>query len=377
LGGPDGRGLDVRRGLDILKRRFSLRGAAVTSFLLAAASSPLQAQDTFRMVRLAPNVHAAMVVPNPPRYVFANALIIIRARDVVVVDTHQSPSAARVLIDEIRELTDLPVKYVVNTHFHGDHVYGNQSYREAFEGLQFIGHVNTAKDMMSKGAEALATEMAELPQSIADREEWVRTGAGPNGRALAAGQIVQWRRSALLRIEYLAELEGLDLTPPDLTFEGSLTLSDGASPPIHILHFGEAHTRGDVVVYLPQQGIVAVGELVENSLPWVDENSSPAGWAYALAKISDLHADVIIPAHGPLITDRVLLDGQREFMQAVSVAVSEAYYQGADLEETLRQVDRLDLEWFLDSSDLRRGDPFKQYARTVATQAYRALRGER
>ena len=350
-------------------------GTSVALCCLAATSTPLQAQDTFQMVRIAPNVHAAIVLPNPPRYVFSNALIIVRARDVVVVDTHQSPSAARVLIDEIRKITDLPVTYVVNTHFHGDHVYGNQSYQEAFEGVRFVGHVNTATDMMSKGAEALTQEIADLPQSIADRDEWVRTGAGPNGKALAAAQIVQWRRSARLRREHLAELETLVLTPPDLTFEGALTLSDGASPPIYILHFGVAHTRGDVVVYLPEQRILAVGDLLENGLPWVDENSSPAGWAHALAKISDMKVDVILPAHGPVLTDRGLLDGQRDFMQAVSGAVGEAYQEGVDLNETLKRVDRLDLEWFLDSSDPRRDDPFKEYIRTVATQAYRALGG--
>ena len=138
----------------------AIRGAAIALFVIVTTSGPLPAQETFELVELAPNVHVALVRPNPPRYVFANTLIVIRERDVLVLDTHQSPSAADVLIDEIRKLTPLPVRYVVNTHWHGDHVYGNQSYKERFDDVEFIGHVSTATDVNSKGAQALAQEIA-------------------------------------------------------------------------------------------------------------------------------------------------------------------------------------------------------------------------
>ncbi len=349
---------------------YVIRGAALTLCTVLVAFGPLQGQDTFELVELAPNVHVALVRPNPPRYVFANSLIVIRERDVVVVDTHQSPSAAHVLIDEIGKLTPLPVRYVVNTHWHGDHVYGNQAYKERFEGVEFIGHVSTPADVGSKGAQALAKEITDLPQSIADREEWVRTGRGPNGRALAEAQVAQWSQSAQLRRAYLEELQSLRLTAPDITFEEVLTLSDGASPPIHLLHFGAAHTRGDVAVYLPDQSILAVGDLIENGLPWVDENSSPVGWARALAAISELRANVIVPAHGPVLRDGNLLEGQLNFMRTVADAVTEAHRADLGLAATLDRIERLDLPWFLDPSDPRRGNTFSEYIRTVATQAY-------
>jgi len=364
--------LSIRRTL----RGFP-RGAAIALCFILASFGPLPAQDTFELVQLSPNVHVAVVRPNPPRYVFANALIVIRERDVVVVDTHQSPSAARVLIDEIRKLTPLPVRYVVNTHWHGDHVYGNQSYQEQFDGVEFIGHVNTATDVTSKGAEAVAQEIADLPATIAERERWVRTRKGPDGNDLTAAQITQWGRSARLRREYLEELETLRLKAPDITFEKSLTLADDATQPIHLLHFGPAHTRGDVVVYLPTQRILAVGDLVENGLPWVDENSSPAGWAQVLTALSMLDVEVMVPAHGPILRGTDLLEGQRAFMQAVSDAVTDARRAGLGLEATLAHVNRLALPYFLEPSDPRRGDTFREYARTVATQAYKVAAAQR
>lgn len=342
--------------------------------IVAGLVPGVDAQDTFEVLELAPNVHVALVVPNPPRYVFANALIVIRTNDVLVVDAHQSPSAARVLIDEIARLTPLPVRYVVNTHWHGDHVYGNQSYAERFPDVEFIGHVSTRDDVEAKTAEGVRSEIAELPASIRAREEWLRTGTGPGGEALTDGQIQQVSRSARLRREYLSELQGLRLIPPDLTFEDRLRLNDPAAP-VELYHFGPAHTRGDVVVYLPRQKVLAVGDLLENALPWVDENSTPGGWADVLDEVSEVDAEILVPAHGPVLRDRALLDGEREFMRTAAEAAGRAHAVGLTLDETLERLDYSAFRWFLDPEDPRRGEPFAEYIRRVTTRAYETTSG--
>jgi cyclase len=343
--------------------------ALAFALVLCLAASDTRAQDTFTLVELAPNVHIALVTRNPPRYVFANALVVIRERDVLVVDTHQSPSAARVLIDEIARLTPLPVRYVVNTHWHGDHVYGNQSYAERFPEVEFLGHLNTRVDVETKGSEALRKEIADLPGSIAAREGWLTTGQGPNGEDLTPAQVEQVRRSHRLRSEYLEELKGLRLTPPNVTFEDRLMLSD-SSVPVELIHFGPAHTRGDVVVYLPEQGILAVGDLLEDGLPWVDENSTPEGWATVLERLSEIDAEIIVPAHGPVLRDRGLLDGERDFMRAAADVAARALEDGLSLEATLERLDFSTFRWFLDPEDARRGEPFREYVRGVVTRAY-------
>ena len=182
----------------------------------------------------------------------------------VVVDTHQSPSAARVLIGKIAKLTPLPVRYIVNTHWHGDHVYGNQSYEERFEEVEFVGHVNTRADMESKGPRGVDTDRQGTERAGSDRRR---------------DRSVAWERPTPGGVSGGAE--GLRLMPPDVTFEEGLTLADHASPPIQLLHFGPAHTRGDVVVYLPAQRILAVGDLLENGLPWVDERRGEPFREYA------------------------------------------------------------------------------------------------
>lgn len=138
----------------------------------------------FDIVQLHDGVYAALVDPTPPMYVFANALIVIDDGGVTVVDTHQSPAAAEALIDEIRKLTDKPVRFVINTHWHGDHVYGNQVYREQFPDVVFVGYRTMREDMLELGAAKLAEELETLPATIRQRETWLSAGKGPDGEEL-------------------------------------------------------------------------------------------------------------------------------------------------------------------------------------------------
>ena len=142
----------------------------------------LLAGVAFEIVQIHEGVYAARVQPAPPMYVFANALIVVDDEGVTVVDTPQSPAAA--LVDEIRKLTDKPVRFVINTHWHGDHVYGNQMYRDPFPDVVFVGHRTIREDMLDLGAAMLAEELETLPETIRQREMWLSSGKGPDGEEL-------------------------------------------------------------------------------------------------------------------------------------------------------------------------------------------------
>ncbi len=287
--------------------------AAPLALLLFLALQPgtAPAQEAFDFVDLADGVFAAMVRPDPPMAVFANALVVIGSESVLVVDTHQSPSAARVVIDEIRRRTDRPVRWVVHTHWHGDHIYGDVAYRQAFPDAVFVGHRTFAEDIANLGAARLAEELASLPGSIADRVRWIETGSGPEGEAMSAAERRRVERSLTLRRRYLAELAEIELLAPDLTFEHEIAISLGGRT-ARLVHLGPAHTRGDVVVHLPEAGILAVGDLLEEGEPWIDENTDVAGWAAALAAIEEMDAGILLPAHGGIQRDGSLLRSYRE-----------------------------------------------------------------
>ena len=107
--------------------------------------------DKFEIQKLAEGVYAA-VRKQPPLMSFdPNNVFIINDEDGVVVDTNASLAGTRALLAELRKLTSKPVKYVINTHWHDDHIIGNQVWREAFPGVEIIGHVSTLKDRPTVG----------------------------------------------------------------------------------------------------------------------------------------------------------------------------------------------------------------------------------
>jgi cyclase len=119
---------------------------------LAAALwiSDLHAQhQTQEVVRIADGVYGSIYSEMKRDPVESNSMFVIGSTGVLVVDAHYTPAGARKTIAAIRQLTPLPVRYVVTTHWHDDHVFGNQAYRDAFPGVQFIAHAQT-RDLMAK-----------------------------------------------------------------------------------------------------------------------------------------------------------------------------------------------------------------------------------
>ena len=110
-------------------------------FVLALAALPLQASEPrFELIKIADGIYAAIRTEPPGLTVNANTVFIINENDVVVVDTTLTPGTAREEIAALKRITNKPVRYVINTHWHDDHIMGNQAYKEAFPGVEFIAH---------------------------------------------------------------------------------------------------------------------------------------------------------------------------------------------------------------------------------------------
>ena len=298
----------------------------------------------FEVVTLAEGVHVALVRPDVPSYAFANALVIEDDESVTVVDTHQLPSAAEELIDTIVERTGKPVAYVVNTHWHGDHVYGNQVYRRRFPDVRIVGHRSIADDLASRGRAFLEEELEALPASIEERSGWLESGTGPGGEPLTDALRERIEVSLRLRRGYLEELQSLELVPPDVTFDDELEL-ERPGRTIRLIHMGPAHTRGDVVVFLPDAGIAAVGDLLEEgAFPYFGD-ATPSGWAEALNRIGALEADVLVPSHGSVQRDRRLLQYHFRLIRGMQHEVEVAVLRGRTKEQIL---DEIAMEGFLE-----------------------------
>src|SRR5580704_19685624 len=132
--------------------------------LLACRVSAVPVDDIFDVKAVAQGVYAA--VAKPAFRTNCNSAIVLLDDGVLVVDTQSKPSAAEALIAEIRKLTDMPVKYVVITHFHGDHTQGAQAYVKAWPGVEIISTAATRDSIEQRGTARLERDLVTVPQQI-------------------------------------------------------------------------------------------------------------------------------------------------------------------------------------------------------------------
>lgn len=303
-----------------------------------AAPAPADSLRVFTLERLGPGVHAALVLPRPDAMAFANSMVVVGDTGVLVVDTQASPTAAAALVDRVRALTETPVRWVVNTHWHSDHVNGNQAWADAYPDVRFLAHPATVADMRGEGATQRAEELATLPGSIDDRRRWLDEGRGPDGAALTGGQRDDLAYSLRLRSAYLDELRELRPVYPEGVVEDRMTLDLGGRT-VEIIHAGPAHTRGDVVVWVPDVGALAVGDLLEDAAPWI-EGADLAGWADALARLQRLDGvRTVLPAHGGVRTGRERLDDTQALFRAVVDAGRTARRERWSPAEAVQRID--------------------------------------
>src|SRR5205814_9367107 len=141
------------------------RSLCLASLFLLSAVYTAAAEDLFDIKPVADGVYAA--ISKPAYKVNCNAAIILFDDSVLVVDTHSKPSAARALIEQIKKLTDKPVRYVVNTHFHWDHYQGNQAYPSSWSaGVEIISSEATRANIEQRGIPRVKHEIVTMPLEI-------------------------------------------------------------------------------------------------------------------------------------------------------------------------------------------------------------------
>lgn len=196
----------------------------------------------------------------------ANAGVIIGNDSVLVIDTQISSQRAQEFIQAIREITDKPIRYVLNTHFHSDHSFGNA-------------------DFSALGATIISHQMADVymkkwSQKILD-----------NGWSGLTADLAQ----------------GTRIVYPDMTFQDKLIIDLGGIKPEIIFHT-HSHTQGSVFVHLPEQKVVFAGDVLFNDYHPNMSASDVTGWVKTLDLIGSLDARTIVPGHGDLSANQDLVE---------------------------------------------------------------------
>lgn len=250
--------------------------------------SPLAGQDLFTLEKVADGVYAALAKPRAP--INCNAAVVVYDEGVLVVDTHSRPSSAKALIAQIASVTDKPVRYAVNTHFHWDHAQGNKAYPVAFpRQVAIVASEATRENLRVLGMERVKGQLEAAPKQIADLRARLSAAADDAAKRELQDLLAQQE-------DYLKELQSLELVLPDLTFDKSLILHRPGMD-IVLLFLGRGHTSGDIVAYLPKQRVVATGDLLHGWMPFMGD-SYPPEWVATLDALDKLEFDHIIGGHG-------------------------------------------------------------------------------
>jgi glyoxylase-like metal-dependent hydrolase (beta-lactamase superfamily II) len=279
----------------------------------------------FDIKKVADGVYAA--VASPAYKVNCNTAIIENADGVMVVDTHSKPSAARVIIERLREMTKKPVRYVVNTHFHWDHWHGNEAYPAAYPDAEIVTNQITREAMLKKGLKRIQDHVRQVPGEIAKLKADIHA-ASPSQRG-------KLETDLRLAESYLAEVRGLKPALPTIAFEKTMKLYR-RDREIHLLHLGRAHTEGDVFVYLPKEKVVITGDAMIGWTPYMGDGY-PEDWAGTLDNLAQLDFTHIIMGHGD-VTGREWLNTFRSYVADMVEAVRTEAATGATLDEVKQRV---------------------------------------
>lgn len=355
---------------------------ALFASLALATSLPAQtvtyAGPGFTRSEVAPGVHA-FVFDNPlgdAGAVDGTAVVIINPADVVVVDAQWSPTTARRVIAEIRKLTPNPVRYVINTHWHGDHWFGNQAYRDAWPGVEFLAHANTVVDLESKELSGFEKfRKTDLPAMITEYEKRYAGGIRRDGKPYtAADSAMMQKQIAALKWAGPAINE---VTPvrPTLTLTDSLVIVRGERK-ILVRYLGRGNTRGDLSVWLPAERVLVTGDLLVNPAPY-SFGSYLGDWTRTLGALRALPAAVIVPGHGAIQRDWTYLDMFVELLNSTLQQARDAVAKGLDLEATRKAVNLSAFRERFTRGDAAIGRAFDAFFITPAVErAWLEARGE-
>lgn len=227
-----------------------------------------------------------------------NAGFLVGKKEVVVIDSVASVRRAERFLAEIRRITDLPIRYLVNTHAHVDHLWTNHLFHPSLT----LCHSRCREDTLKEVDPHLY--LALFPQ---------------------------------------LEVEGVRASPQDLTFEESLTLyqeTEEGEREIRMVHPGPAHTYGDLFLHLPREGVVFCGDLLFSPpcTPFA-LMGSVRGSIQALELLRSLRARVYVPGHGNLSWGEEALEEAGEYLRLVWREAERGVREGKTVEEVMGEMD--------------------------------------
>jgi cyclase len=262
-----------------------------------------------------------------------NGAVIVNEDDVLIVDSHISPAAAWALLDEIKTITDKPVRYVVDTHFHFDHAHGNQVFPPDIE---VIGHEFTREKIASGGSKSGRSYdlyVGGLPAQIDKLEADLKAARDSSDTE----KVKELEKTLAVQKQYKEATDAVVPTPPNTTMSQRMTLYRGGRE-IDLLFFGRGHTGGDVVVYLPAEKVLATGDLITGGLSYMGDGYV-SEWADTLEQVKKLDFEWVLPGHGEAFQGKEKFDYFQAYLRDFWQKVQKMHADGVSAADAAKTVD--------------------------------------
>ncbi len=301
---------------------------------LAQAMSPGAPTDLFEIQKITDGAYFAFA--RPQVVANCNAAIFVNSADVLVVDAHSKPSAAAALIAQIKQqVTTKPVRYLVDTHFHWDHSQGNAGYRDAYgKDLKIIASGATKqlqqqflqsrlRESLDPHAEPFSSQ-PHIPVMLDDARKQLSAASSPEQKAQLEDRIRQLEA-------FQREMQNFTPVLPTVILSKTYVIKDKAHD-LHVEFHGRAHTAGDVVVYCPQKRVVATGDMILGTLPFMGD-CFPKEWSKTMDSVAKLDFDHVAGGHGGVQQGRQHMTGQRNYIAELAERVEAGKKAGRTVTE--------------------------------------------
>lgn len=309
---------------------------------------------------------------------YGNVVAIEQSDGIVLFDSGGTPAGTRRILDMLAAISSKPVKAVVVSHWHGDHLNGLRTVRERWPQVRTIA-TNATRNTLSDPRVVRFMPTGDTASDDAIRRNM--EGALAGLRAAAArtdlpDAVRAGNAQGARELEHYGhELLGGAMLVPEEGFDDRLLLDDPERP-VELRFLGRANTDGDAVAWLPQQRFLLTGDIVVLPIPF-GFGSYPQDWVMTLAALKGFDFKMLVPGHGMPLQDRVALDRLSALISDVRAKVAPLAAAGLSLDDVQKKVDLSAHVQVYSGGDPWRAQLFEQYWRQpIIASAYKEARGE-
>ena len=359
-----------------------MRPRTTTALAFAAATvaagtlpAELPPERAYSLAEIGPGVYAFVSPGTSGPIPSGNAVAVVGKESVLVVDTGRFPTLARRMVADIRAKTDRPVRWIVHTHWHLDHIVGDGEFRKAFPQATFVATDFTGRKMVEKQIPYVRDIEKTDRGYIEYLDGMIRKGKRDDGSAIPP-ETIQYLKNQIadIRLE-LSEVPGATIVAPDLTFENELAVHLGGRE-ARVLFLGKGNTAGDTVVWVPDARVAVTGDLLVAPVPY-GYGMYPGDWVETLNRLMSLDAAAIVPGHGPVMHDWSYAKRIQELLTSIRSQVAEAVKAGATPEQAFEKTDVARFEKEFAGDDGQKLRAFRDYfVRDAINRSYQEAKGE-